>query len=334
MEGFSGYNEGDYIRTVDGLFFAVKGGRHPPGMVVAYLRYVPDPGGDRVSGGTRYRRVIDLDETTGYLAERYPQYLNHVPSLGLTLQTVPLGLIEEVYDPRERLRQVMREPGTRLEKTIKRFVGAMSTESGVPQTGFGVSGSLLIGLSREDSDVDLNVYGVDEGRRVYDALRLMRERLSWVQPYTAETVGDVLSSRWGGSRVGFDSLAEVEARKVLHGRVMGRDYFIRLLRPEPDEAPSTPVGEVSFRARVLDSMYSIYTPCSYTLGEVQPLASTVPWGAIEAISYRGKFTEQAVAGDRVEVRGTLESVHGPEERFRVVLGGSRDYMVPLNLDNF
>jgi predicted nucleotidyltransferase len=330
MEGFSGYNEGDYIRTIDGLFFAVKGGRHPPGMVVAYLRYVPDQEGDRVSGGVRYRRVIDLDETTAYLAEMYPQYLNHVPSLGLMLQTVPLSLIEEVYEPRERLREVMKRPGTRLEKTIKRFVEAMSLESGVPQTLFGVSGSLLIGLSRESSDVDLNVYGLDEGRRVYDALRLMREKLSWVRPYTAETIVDVLSSRWGGSRVRLDSLAEVEARKVLHGRVMGRDYFMRLLRPEPDDAPSTSEGEVTFRARVLDSSYSIYTPCSYTLGEVQPLASTVPVGTIEAISYRGKFTEQAAAGDRVEVRGALERVHGPEERFRVVLGGSRDYMVPLD----
>lgn len=331
MEGFSGYNEGDYIRTVDGLFFAVKGGRHPPGMVIAYLRYIPDPEGDRVSRGTRYRRVIYLDKTTGYLAGIYPQYLNYVPSLGMTLQTVPLSLIEEVYDPRERLRQVMMKPGTRLEKTIKRFVEAMSTESGVPQTGFGISGSLLIGLSREGSDVDLNVYGVDEGRRVYDALRLMRERLSWVQPYTAKTVGDVLSSRWGGLCVGLGSLAEVEARKVLHGRVMERDYFIRLLRPEPDTAPSTPEDEVTFKARVLDSSYSIYTPCGYTLGEVQSLASTVPGGAIDVISYRGKFTEQAAAGDRVEVRGTLERVHGPEERFRVVLGGSRDYMVPLDL---
>jgi predicted nucleotidyltransferase len=330
MEGFSGYNEGDYIRTVDGLFFAVKGGRHPPGMVVAYLRYVPDPGGDRVSGGTRYRRVINLDETTGYLARSYPQYLNRVQSLGMTLQTVPLSLIEEVYEPRERLREVMRKPGTRLEKTIKRFMEAISTESGVQQASFGVSGSLLICLSREGSDVDLNVYGVDEGRRVYDSLRLMRERLSWVQPYTAETVGDVLSSRWGGSHVGLDSLAEVEVRKVLHGRVMGRDYFIRLLRPEPDDAPSTPMGEVTFRAMVLDSSYSIYTPCSYTLGEVQPLASTVPGVTIEVISYRGKFTEQAAAGDRVEVRGTLERVHGPEERFRVVLGGSCDYMVPID----
>jgi len=241
-----------------------------------------------------------------------------------------MSLIEEVYEPRERLRDVMREPGTRLEKTIKRFVDAMSTGSGVPQTGFGVSGSLLIGLSREGSDVDFNVYGLDEGRRVYDALRLMRERLSWVQPYTAETVGDVLSSRWSGSRVELDALAEIETRKVLQGRVMGRDYFMRLIRPEPDDAPSTPEGEVAFRARVLDSEYSIYTPCTYTLGEVEPLASTVPVGAIEAISYRGKFTEQAVAGDRVEVRGTLERVHGPEERFRVVLGGSRDYMVPLD----
>ena len=49
----------------------------------------------------------------------------------------------------------------------------------------------------------------------------------------------------------------------------------------------------------------------------------------EAVSYRGKFTEQALAGERVEIRGTLEKVRGPDGRLRVVLGGARDYMIPL-----
>ena len=331
MGGFHGYNEGDYVRTVEGLFFAVKGSRHPDGMVVAYLRYIPDEAGDRVLDGVRYRRVSDPGETTEYLRLHHPRYLNHVPWLGLTLQTVPLDRVERAYDARERLRQVLREPGRGLEATVRRLVEALSSGSGVPEASFGVSGSLLIGLHREASDVDLNVYGVEEGRRVYEALRLLRSVGGWVQPYDAETVRGVLQERWGGAGVNLEAMANLEARKVLHGRVDGRDYFIRLLRPEPGSAPSAPVGEAVFRARVTDSTYSIFTPCSYKLSSLESIEPRGLGRVSEAVSYRGKFTEQAATGDRVEVRGTLERVGGPRGRLRVVLGGGRDYMVPLGL---
>lgn len=315
---------------MEGLFFAVKGSRHPDDMLIAYLRYVPDEEGDRVFDGVRYRRVSDLDETTEYLRLRHPQYLNHVPLLGLTLQTVPLERIGSVYDPRERLRQVLLKPRPGLEATVRRLVEALSTRSGVPTRSFGVSGSLLIGLNREGSDVDLNVYGVDEGRSVYEALRLLRSIEGWIQPYDSGTVREVLLSRWGKVGVDLDALAEVEVRKVLHGRVEGRDYFIRLLQPEPDAAPSTPVGEAVFRAVITDSSRSIFTPCSYGLGMLEPVEPEELGQVSEAVSYRGKFTEQARAGDRVEIRGTLEKVMGPDGHTRVVLGGARDYMIPLS----
>jgi predicted nucleotidyltransferase len=331
MIGFQGYSEGDYVRTVEGLFFAVKGGRHPDGLIVAYLRYIPDEGGDRVLDGVRYRRVSDPGETTEYLRLHHPRYLNHVPRLGLTLQTVPLERVERAYDARERLQQVLLGHGHGLEATVRRLVEALSRGSGVPASSFGVSGSLLIGLHREGSDVDLNVYGVEEGRSVYEALRLLRGEGAWVQPYDAETVRVVLQERWGGAGVNLEAMAGLEARKVLHGRVEGRDYFMRLLRPEPDSAPSAPVGEAVFRARVTDSTYSIFTPCSYKLGEIEPLEPRGLGRVGEAVSYRGKFTEQAAAGDLVEIRGTLERVGGPRGRLRVVLGGGHDYMLPPGL---
>ena len=122
MDGFSGFTEGDYLRTVEGLFFAVKGGVHPDDMVVAYLRYIPDPSGDRLHGGVRYRRVSDVEETTRYLEVNHPGYLNHVYRLNAILQTVPHSQISAVYKPRERLREILEGPVTRLEKTLARFV--------------------------------------------------------------------------------------------------------------------------------------------------------------------------------------------------------------------
>ena len=58
-----GLIEGDYIETIDGLFFTVKGIQKQKELVIAYLRYIPDPNGDRERDGNRYRRVYGLDKT-------------------------------------------------------------------------------------------------------------------------------------------------------------------------------------------------------------------------------------------------------------------------------
>ncbi len=73
------YNEGDYIQTTDGLFFAVKGSSHQNRFVVRILRYLPDLKGDRVLDGVKYRRVYDIGSTTDYLKETHPEYVDSFP---------------------------------------------------------------------------------------------------------------------------------------------------------------------------------------------------------------------------------------------------------------
>ena len=61
--------ESHYVESSDGLFFAVKGLIHPPQAVVAYLRYTPDPDGNREKGGIRYRRLYHFEEQKELLRE-------------------------------------------------------------------------------------------------------------------------------------------------------------------------------------------------------------------------------------------------------------------------
>jgi predicted nucleotidyltransferase len=70
------YREGDFVETKDGLIFDVKGLVHPPGRVVAYVRYVPDAAGDRVRLGRRYRKLYSLPDRESYLAENHPSYVS------------------------------------------------------------------------------------------------------------------------------------------------------------------------------------------------------------------------------------------------------------------
>jgi predicted nucleotidyltransferase len=198
----------------------------------------------------------------------------------------------------------------------------------VPEACLGVSGSLLIGLQRPESDVDLNVYGAAEGMRVYEALRRLRKELDWVKPYDDSTVQPVLEARWGGSGIDLEKLRDIEKSKVLHGLVCGRDYFMRLIRDREEDETSRPLGAVTVRATVADAEGSIYTPCLYRVEGAEAHGHAVT----ELLSYRGKFTEMVAEGHVVEARGTLEeAVLGGKKRHRVVLGARGDYLAPVRL---
>ncbi len=327
--GLSHFFEGDYIRTVDGLFFAVKGGRHSDDLVVAILRYIPDEKGERMLDGRRYSRVYDIGQTTSFLREHHREYINQIDWLGLELQSVPRSRIAEIYKPSSKLREITANPNSKLEQQVSRFVETLSAESGVDVSFFGVSGSMLIGLETPDSDIDLNVYGELEGRKVYDALKKIRQEKDWVSAYNKTSIEPVLVSRWADTGLDLERFRSVECGKVLHGLIDGIDYFIRLLMEE-DESNSTPMGRVSLSATVTDATYSIYTPCIYQIDNVVIEDGSEQHKVSELKSYRGKFTEQVKQGDRIQARGTLERAALDGAPFyRLVLGLRGDYLLSI-----
>lgn len=332
MGQLDGYNEGDYIQTTDGLFFAVKGSKHPEGLVVGILRYLPDPDGDRVLDGMKYRRVYDIGSTTDYLRENHPEYVNYIPRIGIELQSVPASRIARYYEPRERLNEILSNPRIEVERVLTDFVKALSEKSGVPTASFGVSGSLLIGLQTESSDIDINVYGQSEARRVYDSLVELIETLDWVRPLEGELFDSVLKSRWRDTGLSLGLFSRIESSKVLHGIVQGREYFVRLLISD-DDYVSEPIRRATIRARVTDDSKSIFNPCIYGVTQVSGDTGSQ---VTELKSYRGKFTEQAHEGDLVEALGTLEKVQGKDGvYYRLMLGASGDYLLPLDSkDNY
>lgn len=323
-----GFNEGDYIKTRDGVFFAVKGSIHEETLVTAILRYMPDPDGSRVINGERYRRVYDIGSSTEYLKSKYPVYMNHIERVGLELQSVPTELIAEYYDPKVKLAEIISNQKTGLDQTLSEFVFSLSKVGKIPLHKFGVSGSLLIGAQTPSSDIDLNVYG-EESIRAYSALKRLRNSSGHVKPLDGDLFENVLRSRWSDTGIDLDCFRDIERNKVLHGTVNGIEYFMRLLIPD-ELHKSKPIEKITFEVKIIDASNSIYNPCTY---QVHPI--DCEYEIVELKSYRGKFTEHARKGDVVMGRGTLERVMKPSgEYYRVMLGGPRDYILPKIKDNY
>jgi predicted nucleotidyltransferase len=323
--------EGDYLETVEGLFFAVKGFLHPDGGVVAYLRYVPDPEGERLRRGKRYRRVYDIKDTTEFLNAKYPHYIGNVSYLNQRLQVVPVEKIKHIYKPNAALKSILEKPRTSLEKAAREFTLALIAESKVPMKHLGISGSLMTGFANEESDIDLVVYGERQGRRVYEALSAFRNDNGGFRAYHGDEIRKVAMSRWGDTGLDPRKFFDIEARKILHGLYLKTEYFVRLARePRDIESSSKPIHTARCRGIVSDDKYSIFTPCRYRICELKFVDPKVGEEVSELLSFRGKFTEQAVKDDLVEFRGTVEEyILNDEKRYRVVLGSSGDYLIPV-----
>ncbi len=330
--------EGDFVETFEGSIFDVKGLVHPPSRVVAFLRYVPDPKGDRKKDGTTYRKVYALSKRYALLKRAFPQYLVYDPVFNENLCEVPVEALKHHYQPAHRLRDLRYEDELdAVEKTALRFVELLKENAEVPWKRLGISGSILVRLHTPTSDIDPIVYGSETCYKVYSALRRMLEdRKSLLKPYSLEELKELFDFRSKDTTMRFEDFVRTDSRKVLQGKFMGRDYFVRFVKDwnEVEEQYGTilykPVGYAKIKARVVDDLEAIFTPCCYKIENVEILEGPHVEPIEEIVSFRGRFCEQARGGEVVIAQGKIERLQreGDREHFRLLLGNKvADHMI-------
>jgi len=339
VHDFAEVVEGFYLETTDGLFFAVKGMEHPPDRRIAVLRYVPDPsGGSRKKGNTAYRRMYHFDEQERFIRTACPQYLSYDPVFQTTLQGVPIGQVRTVFDPRKKFRE-MAEAGARaeIENDAFAFLSRLQTEAGVPPSALGITGSLLIGLYTETSDLDAVVFGTENCYRVYRALQRMLDAAQdgELRRLNAVEMKELFTQRAADTQMNYDDFLALESRKVNQGVFRERTYFVRFVKEaqEIEDAYGrlryTPLGRSVITASIADDRDRIFTPCRYALSDIRILKGPQLTDLNEIVSFRGRFCEQARTGEAVRASGTLEHIQNSNggTRHRLLLGNSpEDHM--------
>ncbi len=324
--------EGDYVETKeDHLFFDVKGLHHPNDRKICYLRFIPDVEGDRVRYGISYSKIYDLQQRYAIINEKYPQYSFFSKEMDMILQCVKNEDIKMIYSPRNYFKKVnAKQDLTEIENLSKELCRLFINQGNISEDQIGITGSPMIGLNTEKSDIDIILYGTQASVKFQEKLQNIVKKNKHIRNYNLDEYKKHYDWRVGGSGILFQDFLKTEQRKLHQGKYQGIDFFIRYIKSPKDwegdyyDYQYKNMGRISLKAEIVDSTYSIFTPCSYKIKCSKVLVSDIniknQMNKITQInSYRGRFCEQAKDGEKVLVEGKIEKVNYKDSEFYRIL---------------
>ncbi|MCL7402480.1 MAG: nucleotidyltransferase domain-containing protein [Thaumarchaeota archaeon] len=315
----------DFLEDSDGWMFCVVGDVHPPEGFFAYPKYTPGPGPWR-RGVQSFRRTIEkysmseLKKLLGYLKTSRPEYIRHDGVLDAEMFFLPSMKVLKHYSCVEGLKNIIgKDARDVLEQFLVDFIYEISDSSGVSLEYLGVTGSILLGIHHEKSDIDLVVYGRENYWKIID---ILEEKTSPRYHHSLRRFSTVYPISW--------SDAEKLARRVKHKRTYhGVDFSLYGVR-KIDEINEVygdyiyrKVGIAKAELEVVDSSNSCFTPSIYLVeGYAEISGNRYPVEKLTCydLTYTALFHE----GDRLQVYGKLEEVidRRNSNKFYSILFGS------------
>ncbi|MGQ9513613.1 MAG: hypothetical protein ACUVTL_00940 [Thermoproteota archaeon] len=290
--------EGFYLEDHHGTIFAVKGIMHPRKKYIVVPRYLPSWMGDREGRGKRY---LKLPSSTYKISmNRWPHLLQLDPYLGIELLMMEEKDVKKKYDPISKLEELRSGATTYLQRACV-HLSKMLEERGVDSWSLGVTGSILVGLEKGSSDIDLVVYGLRNSAKVYEAMLQMRNE------------GCTISVEESPNPMGLPKEIHVmhERRKLLKGILKFCDgkinYLIRCIPLQEEyperygEAKHLDRGPIELEARVIEDRFGFLLPTRYS---IQTLDNDGV--QMDVVSYGGVICEQARDGEKVLISGKLD----------------------------
>ncbi len=327
--------EGFFISSKEKMIFDVKGISHPDDRVIAFVRYIPVKYFElaKTDSPTGYRKLYDLDERYAFLKKKFPDYLFDDPKGRGSLQGVLKDRIQTIYNPLLKMKGLVEEDlqkSDKLEKLALELATQIEEYSNVKLENIGISGSILVELHNEKSDIDLVVYGRKNGQAIYQNMPEIFDSCFKVNRYSKTELKSLWNQRGQQNQIDYNLFYNLEKDKQLQGTISSRDFYTRLvLLPDEYYEPYQhteirSLGELEIEATIANDELSIFTPCIYYLKEIKikTKSKTIDCIPNRIFSVRGRYADIAKENDKVNVRGKLEAVkiNGKREYYQLTLG--------------
>ena len=343
MNANSEFIEGDFVEDVNNIIFDVKGLEHPPTRVIAFPRYIPDEKGDRIRkvGNRKYAKIYDLNLRYTYMKRFLRKYLVYDEVFDMELCEIPKTDIIRHYKPANKLKELISniEFLDVTQQSALKLALILSYKSNVPLKNLGISGSIMVDLHKDNSDIDIVVYGTKESFKVIEALReFFNEGI--LRKYSMDEYERLYVFRKAYEVLDLKAFIKHEKRKLFQGMFKGREFFIRFIENLSEKKPYgyyryKNLGKITVKARVIDDTRSIFTPVRYVIDNVKIIEAETkhpikPENITEIVSFRGRFCQQVFKGENIIAKGKIEAVleNNYLTHYRIIVGGSpKDYLV-------
>ncbi len=319
----------DFLYTKDDMFFATTSYFHPEDRIISFLRYIPDPEGERSKNNNRYSKV-DSKQAYHYLKQKFPDYLFYCQVTNVEMMGVPLHKINEIMRPEKRLKEIMDYPSD--EKLLKKVVKIAETfhdHAKIPYGKMGISGSILPGLYDPDnSDIDFVIFGLDNHRKAMNAFAELKDN-GIFESISEDHWKKLYEKRIKDSSLSYDEFRWYEERKNNRGIIDGTLFDILATRDWNEitgkygDKKFEPLGNAVMECRVSDATAAFDTPAIYEVEDVKIIEG--PEVDVDEIaSFTHTYAGQAREGEEIIAKGKLEKVIGNKIRYRLVVGTTRE----------
>jgi len=333
--------DGDAFLTRDNLVFYTFGYEHPPGRILAFLKYIPSHhsslfpieylptrwklGSTELARPRELYSVNNLQKITEALRRSFPDYLYHCPYRNKEVTCPTRGVAKRVYVPSQRLRALLKEKNrNHLQNLTSELVNLLSSTSGVPLEDLGVHGSIALGMETDQSDIDLVAYGAQNFRKLEAAVNTLAEE--------------------GALNYVFNN--KLDAARKQRGRFKGKAFVYTAVRKKEEiytkygDRKYSATAPVRFRCTVVDDQEAMFRPATYKINNYQPLDPTSQLESNRTpsavVSMIGMHRNVARKGDCIEVSGVLERVEHLQTgriSFQAVVGSGtseEEYIWPVS----
>jgi len=292
----------DFIETAEGLLFAVVVSGVEQEKILCFLRYAYQQNGWKKQ---------TTEQANQLLNQYYPNYLHYSHKLDAHLHAVPVDNIIKHYQPKQRLQELLK--CTQLLHSVERDVIQLLQlfqQHSIDLTHLGITGSILLGVQNQQSDIDLLCYERDTFQQCRQLIAML------IKQNSLQALSD---NDWQESwqrrdcTLNFADYVWHEQRKYNKGMIANRKFDLSFIDPEQLAIPEyQKKGSINLQCKVLDDSYAFDYPAKFIIDH--PTIQSV-------VSFTATYNGQAQRGELIEVAGMLEQ---SSEELRIVVGSSRE----------
>ena len=316
----------DVFHDKQGRVYVAMGHIQPREQFLSFLKYIPDSLGRWKTKDERYRRLFSSGSDDVGKGYRYvpPEFLRKDKHFRTTLVEVPRRSVTKYYMPEPRLKEIQeRGPLDPLETDALGLATLLNETLEIPFENLGVAGSVLWKAHDPDqSDVNLNIYGLDESWKLNNGFFEVVRQNEHVEMRQLDEWALKMSRLFSKipALTPADTRLLFSRKKLFHYKNRPIGVAPILL---PDEYPIfhgsefyTPISSMPIRVtmEIHDDKYGLFMPALYT-GESESISLIEGEIVTRIMLYAGIFKGLIKSGDKVELCGFLQRVTSRRREF-------------------